>query len=175
MRQISLVVLVVATALAAPMMTLAQIEMQRWVVGCGCGDVSGTGHAVSSTVGQAAIGELSGPSFIHEIGFWYPLPGQPMGADDGEPLRPPRFALHLAGVATGGRGALVHYALPVPCSVSLRLYDLTGRQLRILARGLHPAGTHEVRLVPGGLPSGVYFCRLIAGGFTQTRRVALLR
>jgi hypothetical protein len=156
------------------MMTLAQIEMHRWVVGCGCGDVSGTGHAVSGTVGQAAIGELSGPSFIHEIGFWYGP--QPMtGAVGCEGIAPLEFSFGPAYPNPFNPRTSFQFSIPKPCYVSIRLYDVRGREvMAVVDRELEP-GVHTQVLHADGLSSGVYFCRMEAGRFVQNRKLVLLK
>ena len=67
------------------------------------------------------------------------------------------------------------YAVPGPVDVSLTVFDLLGRQIRVLASGRRPAGTFVVSFDATGLPSGVYFYRLEAGDFVETKRMMLLR
>jgi flagellar hook assembly protein FlgD len=64
--------------------------------------------------------------------------------------------------------------------VDLRIYDVSGRQVRGLTRQLYDAGTHE--LVWDGkddlgraAASGVYFLRMEAGGYRAARTVVLRR
>jgi hypothetical protein len=64
--------------------------------------------------------------------------------------------------------------------VRMTIYDVAGR--RILESFFPKQGIGSHRLVWGGIdghgelvPSGVYFCRLTAGGLTQTRKLVLLR
>jgi hypothetical protein len=55
---------------------------------------------------------------------------------------------------------------------------LTGMSLatdRVLADGVEGAGSHEVHFNGGQLASGVYFCRLRAGEFLQTKGMILVR
>jgi hypothetical protein len=55
------------------------------------------------------------------------------------------------------------------------VYDLLGRQIAVLVDGEKPMGTHTVVWDAGGQSSGVYFYRLQAGGFVQTKKLILLR
>jgi hypothetical protein len=59
--------------------------------------------------------------------------------------------------------------------VSLKVYDLLGREVRTLvSENLHP-GSYEVTFDASGLASGIYYYRLTAGEFTQSKRMMLLR
>jgi hypothetical protein len=58
---------------------------------------------------------------------------------------------------------------------SLRVYDILGREVRTLVNEYLQPGRYEVTFNPEGLASGVYFYRLKAGEFTQTKRMLLLR
>jgi uncharacterized membrane protein len=69
----------------------------------------------------------------------------------------------------------VSYALPGPAEVMLTVYDVLGRQARVLALGPKPAGVHEVVFDATGLPSGIYFYRLQAGDYVETRRMVLVK
>ncbi len=59
--------------------------------------------------------------------------------------------------------------------VSLKVFDLVGREVATLVDGQLTSGRHEVTWDAGGFTSGVYFYRLSAQGFTQTKRLVLLR
>ncbi len=59
--------------------------------------------------------------------------------------------------------------------VVLKVYDVLGREVRtVIGRNERP-GTYEVRFDATGLPSGVYFYRLTAGGNTFTKKMLLLK
>jgi hypothetical protein len=72
------------------------------------------------------------------------------------------------------------FGLAAPADVSLRIYDAAGRLVRMLVEGARPAGNYS-ELWDGrdsggrAVASGIYFYRLTAGAFTQTRKMALLR
>ena len=59
--------------------------------------------------------------------------------------------------------------------VHLKIYDAIGREVQTLVNDMMPAGNHKVVFNAAGLPSGVYFYRLEAGGQVQTRQMLLLR
>ncbi len=66
--------------------------------------------------------------------------------------------------------------LPVPATVSAKLFDVLGREvLQVIDGRTMNAGSHDVRIEAGGLASGVYLFRLAANGVAQTRRLMLLR
>jgi hypothetical protein len=57
----------------------------------------------------------------------------------------------------------------------VKVFDLLGREVATLVNEEKSAGTHTVQWDATGVASGVYFCRLRAGDFVQTRRVLMLR
>jgi photosystem II stability/assembly factor-like uncharacterized protein len=69
----------------------------------------------------------------------------------------------------------IKYDLPTDSRVSLKVYDVLGREVLDLVDGVETAGQHEVVLNASELSSGVYFYRLKAGDFTDTKRFMLLK
>jgi hypothetical protein len=74
----------------------------------------------------------------------------------------------------------IGFGLKTPARVSLRIYDAAGRLVRMLVEGNRPAGTYAEPWDgkdDGGrvVASGIYFYRLDAGAFTQTRKMVLLK
>jgi hypothetical protein len=74
----------------------------------------------------------------------------------------------------------VAFEIPARTRVSLRVYDVAGRLVRVLEDAMVGPGTHAVdwdgRDDDGQtLPSGVYFCRLASGLTTETRAMVLLK
>jgi N-acetylneuraminic acid mutarotase len=70
---------------------------------------------------------------------------------------------------------VVRYQLPLAGEVTLAVYDLLGREVALLVNGRVDAGVHEVTFDGSGLSSGMYLCRLSAGGVVQSRRLLLLK
>ncbi|MFZ1947051.1 MAG: T9SS type A sorting domain-containing protein [bacterium] len=59
-----------------------------------------------------------------------------------------------------GLGAEVSYRVPSPGHVSLRVFDVRGREIRTLVNGFHAAGSYSVSLDGCDLAAGAYLCRL---------------
>ncbi|MBU1706974.1 T9SS type A sorting domain-containing protein, partial [bacterium] len=59
--------------------------------------------------------------------------------------------------------------------VSLKIYNLLGREVTTLIHERIPAGSYTVSWDATDLPSGIYFCQMAAGDFVQTRKMVLLK
>lgn len=59
--------------------------------------------------------------------------------------------------------------------VSIKVYDVLGREVKILVNEERPAGSYKVIFDAGDLSSGVYFYKMQAGSFTDTKKFILLR
>ena len=73
------------------------------------------------------------------------------------------------------RTATISYRFDRGGQVTLRVYDLTGRQVATLVQGVQPAGTHEVAFDATTLSSGTYFYRLETPSGAATRSMTLVR
>ncbi|MCX6601576.1 MAG: T9SS type A sorting domain-containing protein [bacterium] len=69
----------------------------------------------------------------------------------------------------------IEFALPSTQRLSLKLYDVLGREVAVLMNEIQTAGRHRFTFDASGLPSGVYLCRLEAGGMAQTRKIVLVK
>jgi hypothetical protein len=59
--------------------------------------------------------------------------------------------------------------------VKLEVYDVRGREVQTLVNGRLQAGTYEVSFDGSGLNSGVYFYKLTTNGFTDTKRMLIIK
>ncbi len=71
----------------------------------------------------------------------------------------------------------ISYKLPAASQVSLKVYDMLGREVVTLVSEFQQAGTYncQLRIENGELPSGMYLYRLTAGYYTQTKKMILLK
>ena len=70
----------------------------------------------------------------------------------------------------------LNYVLAAPGQVELVIHDLRGRTLATLVDAAQAAGFHQATFTAEGLPSGLYFCRLLVDGRpVETQRLLLVR
>lgn len=69
----------------------------------------------------------------------------------------------------------ISFVVPQRSLVSVTIFDVLGREMERLVAEEKQPGSYTVSWNAADAPSGVYFCRLSAGKFTQTRKMMLLR
>jgi photosystem II stability/assembly factor-like uncharacterized protein len=69
----------------------------------------------------------------------------------------------------------IKYELPKSSVVRLSVYDILGREVSVLVDEAKQPGTHAVQFDGNRLASGMYFYRIQAGSFVETRKLLLLR
>ena len=69
----------------------------------------------------------------------------------------------------------ISYQLLVHSYVSLKVYDVLGKEVATLINEEKPAGTYEINWDAENLPSGVYFYQIQAGSFIDTKKMILLK
>ncbi len=72
--------------------------------------------------------------------------------------------------------ATVQFRMSKAAYVNIKVYDVLGREIQTLLSGYTPPGLHNLKFnMAGGMASGIYFCRMVAGGFSQTKAINLMR
>jgi sialate O-acetylesterase len=112
-----------------------------------------------------------------------------VGVETGTPL-PATFALEQNYPNPFNPATAVKYQLPVASTVKLVVYDVLGREVKVLVNEKKAAGRYEVQFDGSGIASGVYFCRMQvrpsdsvlgrdsrggAGEYVQTRKLLLMK
>ncbi len=69
----------------------------------------------------------------------------------------------------------ITFGLPVSSHVTLRVFDILGRESEVLANGDFSAGKYNVDFDASSLSSGLYFYTLEAGDFRETRKMLLIK
>lgn len=70
---------------------------------------------------------------------------------------------------------VINYQLQVSGNISLKVFDVLGRQVAILEEGVKKAGNYQVPFNAATLPSGIYYYRLKTDVGTQTRSMMLIK
>jgi hypothetical protein len=104
-----------------------------------------------------------------------------VGVEEEEiPVLPAFYTLSQNVPNPFGTGTTIAYTLPVKSGVALSVYDITGREVVSLLEEEMGAGYHTLRWdgkdnSGNSVSAGVYFYRLQASDFTQTRKLVVLR
>ncbi len=69
----------------------------------------------------------------------------------------------------------IEYFIPTESIVILSIYNLHGEIVKVLIKKKQRKGAHSINWHAGNISSGVYFCRLNAGGLAETRKMLLLK
>lgn len=69
----------------------------------------------------------------------------------------------------------IRYGVPKSSRVSLTVMDVLGRQVATLVNEVKPAGNYQIDWNSSARSSGIYFYRLQAGGFTEIRKMVLMK
>ncbi|MBX2992304.1 MAG: T9SS type A sorting domain-containing protein [Bacteroidetes bacterium] len=69
----------------------------------------------------------------------------------------------------------IEFALPKAGIVSLKVFDIVGREVAILVNESMQPGYYRTQFNASALSSGVYFYHIQAGDFSQTKKFVLLR
>jgi len=60
-------------------------------------------------------------------------------------------------------------------NITLKVYDILGREIATLVNERKPAGMYNVQFIMNNASSGVYFYTLKAGSFTETKKMLLMK
>jgi hypothetical protein len=97
---------------------------------------------------------------------------------------PREFSLHqnypnpfspLGRGTFGNPTTTIAYSLPKAAHVSLKVYNLLGREVATLVDQPMPAGAHQAAWNAQGVTSGVYFYKISAGNYSKTHKMILLQ
>lgn len=69
----------------------------------------------------------------------------------------------------------IEYSVNAAGPVSIKVYDMVGREVATIVDRHHAAGRYETVLDASSLASGVYVYRMLAGNFVETRKMALVK
>ncbi len=140
-----------------------------------------TVEIVVATVGAEGVNYISGVSILQlyakyaqSVFTWSAKPSTITEVKQATRL-PSRFELAQNYPNPFNPSTSISYQLTVNSYVTLKVYDMLGRELTTLVSGNQSIGYHTVRFNAGNLPSGVYFYRLQAGTYGETKKLLLLK
>jgi hypothetical protein len=107
-------------------------------------------------------------AFVFEV-----VPSLPMGVRNDS--KPNEFTLLQNYPNPFNPSTKISYQIPAVCHVTLKVFDMLGREEATLANEVRQPGTYTVPFDGSGLASGIYFYRLEAGGFVASKKLLFLK
>jgi hypothetical protein len=98
-----------------------------------------------------------------------------VSVDDDKPIMASQFSLHPNYPNPFNATTTLKYTLPYRSQVSLTIYNIWGQRVATLYRGVQQAGQYRVIWDASDAASGIYFCQMQAGEFTQVRKLLLIK
>ncbi|HTY58526.1 MAG TPA: alpha-amylase family glycosyl hydrolase [Bacteroidota bacterium] len=112
---------------------------------------------------------------IDNVAHTLVLPSLTSIAQGGTPGVPRHFALEQNYPNPFNPATTITYEIRTAGEVTLKVYDLLGREVATLANGYQSAGTYTASFDASRLSSGVYFYRLQSGSFVNTKKMVLAK
>jgi len=97
-----------------------------------------------------------------------------VGVDENTPV-PTEYLLSQNYQNPFNSSSVIKYSIPKLSQVTLKIINTLGEEIETLVKEEKPIGTYELNWNAVSLPSGVYFYRLQAGDFVQTKKMILLK
>ncbi len=69
----------------------------------------------------------------------------------------------------------IKFSIPKECNVALKFYDAVGKEIDSYINGVVKAGEYNAAFDGTKYPSGIYFYKLIAGDFSDTKKMVLIK
>jgi len=151
----------------------------------------GNVYSMAVSAGDTSV-DVTDYMIFAETWFWRVNSGNDIGWGDWSEIR--TFAFGLTGIddnhnALTPRGyfidqsypnpfnayTTISYGLPEAAHVSIGVYDILGRKVETLLDHFQTAGYYQIRWEAAGHPSGVYFYRIQADDFGETKSMLLLK
>lgn len=95
--------------------------------------------------------------------------------EEAETQLPSSFSLQQNYPNPFNPSTVISYQLPMGSHVSLKVFDMLGREVANLVNGMQAGGSYQINFDASQLSSGMYIYRLEAGSFSETRRMMLIK
>ena len=136
---------------------------------------AGTYTTAASGVGNifTIVANQTAPSVVTSEGM-YEIYTTNTGIED-DPVLLNSFVLKQNYPNPFNPATRIEFQLPERARVSLKVFNIAGQEVATILDEVRFAGSHAVEFQAGDLPSGIYFYRLNAGQYSQTRKMMLVR
>jgi hypothetical protein len=151
-------------------------QVSWWGMDMGGGTCGGQNTMLSAVVGDRWIGYTSQGNTAVMGGFMLnPAIWQTVVSMAEHAQIPEAYALYQNYPNPFNPSTTIRFDIPATSMVRLSVFDLLGREVAVLVNEKRNAGVFETKFLNGGVSSGVYFFRLQAGDYAQTRKMILIK
>jgi len=141
------------------------------------GGTSDEGELLSINTSDATGTLIGATGFTDVQGLAYTVTGGPPVSvdDDANTTVPTEFSLEQNYPNPFNPATIIKFTISDLRFTTLKVYDVLGSEVSILLNEEKPAGIYEVEFDASSLPSGIYFYKLQAGSFVETKKMVLLK
>ncbi len=134
-------------------------------------DTNGNSYITGSFTGLLTIGNdiITGGDFIAKIS------NTVLGITTEKPTIPNYFNISQNYPNPFNPTTVINYSVPRSNMVTIRVYDILGNETATLVNEEKPAGSYSINFNASRLSSGVYFYRMQAGSFVETKKLILMK
>jgi len=125
-----------------------------------------TSNAQGSIIGETGFINVPGLAYSTYI---------VVSVDDENNSLPEQFSLEQNYPNPFNSSTKIRYQIPELSFVAIKIYDVLGNEITTLVNQEKPIGNYEVEFDADALSSGIYFYRLKAGNFVQTKKMILMK
>ncbi|MGH1363740.1 MAG: T9SS type A sorting domain-containing protein [Calditrichia bacterium] len=153
----------------------SQTVLRNSVVGSGYTQSNDSSTLLRGTLGQTAVFTVSDSATTVAQGYWYQISRDIVTGIEDQNLLPAEFELKQNYPNPFNPSTTILFSLPQAAEVQLTIYNVLGQEVGTLVDENLSAGTYEVRFEARGLAAGLYFYRIQADRFVETRKMLLVK
>jgi pimeloyl-ACP methyl ester carboxylesterase len=113
--------------------------------------------------------------FYEAFLFFDSVMSAPVGVIEDDIIPPREYILSQNYPNPFNAGTTIKYFLEKEGTVTIRVYDIMGRRIKTLVNAIQNTGEHSVSWDAENYSSGTYFYRIIAGEYSETRKMTLVK
>ncbi len=151
----------------------AQFKIQENVFSCGGTNSLNTNFILKGTTGEQFASLMMSSSYILHQGFWNSVTITTEVEEENE--LPEKFQLFQNYPNPFNPTTTIKYELPEEVSVTLKVYNILGQEVKTLINSFQQAGRYELEFDAGHLASGTYFLRLETDHYTGVKKMLILK
>ncbi len=154
----------------------AQTQVTQQVIANGGALMANGSYRLHGTVGQMAIGSSTNSGHALYSGFWANGDVAVTSVEEIEPITlPETFRLQQNYPNPFNPTTTIEFAVAKRSNVSLKLFDLLGREVATLVEEEMAAGEYMLQFEAAHLPSGIYFYTMKTDHFMASKKLTLLK